>query len=358
MPMSDENRGEALARRYRRWLLAYPRAYRRERGAEILGTLLDAAEPGRSRPAAREAVRLLGHGLGRRVVDAGVRTFVVATVAAVLGALCGIALGSWISWRQVDPLAPDKATATRLARTVLPVRPHDDGYYGRHTFWNPYSEHSLHGGTGVRVGSADFTGSVPRHTDYRALADRVARRMRAHGWHDVRVEVEPYAPRSSPPGTATVSGSRDGYLAAVSIFSSDEANPTQLSVGIRWDEPASQPVDTILGGLAGAVFGALLGSLTSMRMRRRSRALRRSYVALCVVTLLLLAPACLGNIPTPSGSLLANTHRDGPGPSIFWGGFVIFGAEPLAILSVVPIIAILAACAFPRLAITRSPAKA
>jgi hypothetical protein len=56
--------------------------------------------------------------------------------------------------------------------------------------------------------------------------------------------------------------------------------------------------------------------------------------------------------------LLANTHRDGPGPSIFWGGFVIFGAEPLAILSVVPIIAILAACAFPRLAITRSPAKA
>ncbi|BCJ36396.1 hypothetical protein Athai_38990 [Actinocatenispora thailandica] len=355
--MTDENPADTLARRYRRWLLAYPRVYRRERGAEILGTLLDAAEPGRTRPSGREAMRLLRYGLGRRMADAGIRGSVVATVAAVLGGLCGIALGSWISWQQVDPMAPDKATATRLARTVLPVPSHDDGYFGRHTFWNPYSEHTLHGGTGVRVGSADFTGAVPPHADYRALAHAVAQRMRSHGWRNVRVQVDRPEPNASPPGTATVSGTRDGYLAAVSVWASDEADPTQLRVGIRWDEPASQIPATIAGGVVGALFGALFGLFTATRIRRCSRARRRSYVALCVATLLLLAPACLANLPTATGSLAADTQHDGPGPAVFWGGFVVFGAEPLAILSVVPALAILITCGWPRVAATRTRSR-
>src|SRR5690349_12700526 len=118
--MPDDIRTARLARRYRRWLLAYPRAYRRERGPEILATLLDAAGPSRSRPAAREAARLLRHGLGRRVGEFGRRAFVVAAFAAVLGGLSGIALGSWLSWRSVDPLAPDETTTVALARTALP----------------------------------------------------------------------------------------------------------------------------------------------------------------------------------------------------------------------------------------------
>src|SRR5689334_3174269 len=118
--MPDDIRTARLARRYRRWLLAYPRAYRRERGPEILATLLDAAGPGRSRPAGREAALLLRHGLGRRVAEFGRWAFVVGAFAAVLGGLSGIALGSCLAWRKVDSMAPDKTTTLGLAHTVLP----------------------------------------------------------------------------------------------------------------------------------------------------------------------------------------------------------------------------------------------
>ena len=72
----------------------------------------------------------------------------------------------------------------------------------------------------------------------------------------------------------------------------------------------------------------------------------------------MLTPACLGNIPTSTGSLLANTNRNGAGPSVYWGGFVIYGAEPLAILSLLPILAITVCCLWPRPATARTPTTA
>src|SRR5690349_17381002 len=197
--MHGDTRTERLARRYRRWLLAYPRTYRRERGPEILATLLDAAGPGRSRPPAREAALLLRHGLGRRVAEFGRRAFVVAAFAAVLGGLSGLALGSWLAWRTVDPMAPGEPTAIGLAHTVLPG-PVDDhvAYYGRHTFWNPYSAHSLHGGTGVRAGRASLNGVVPPNAGYEQVAAAVEARMRAQGWHDVHTTIHRYGAHTSP----------------------------------------------------------------------------------------------------------------------------------------------------------------
>jgi hypothetical protein len=56
-----------LERRYRRLLLAYPKAYRAERGDEIVGTLLDAAPPDRRRPAVRQAAALIFGGLRVRL---------------------------------------------------------------------------------------------------------------------------------------------------------------------------------------------------------------------------------------------------------------------------------------------------
>jgi hypothetical protein len=53
----------ALERRYRRLLQAYPPGYRRERGEEMLGTLLDNTPPDRRWPALREARALLLGGL-------------------------------------------------------------------------------------------------------------------------------------------------------------------------------------------------------------------------------------------------------------------------------------------------------
>lgn len=56
----------ALTRRYERLLLAYPADYRATHGAEIVGTLLETAEPGRARPAPREAAGLIKGGLAAR----------------------------------------------------------------------------------------------------------------------------------------------------------------------------------------------------------------------------------------------------------------------------------------------------
>jgi hypothetical protein len=59
------NAGQAqdrLERRARALLRAYPAEYRRERGEEIIGTLLEAAPPGRSFPSARDAWSLVNGG--------------------------------------------------------------------------------------------------------------------------------------------------------------------------------------------------------------------------------------------------------------------------------------------------------
>ncbi|GIM95450.1 hypothetical protein [Paractinoplanes toevensis] len=353
--MPDDIRTRRLARRYRRWLLAYPRTYRHERGPEILATLLDAADPGRSRPAAREAALLLRHGLGRRLAEFGRRAFVIAAFAAVLGGLSGIALGSWLAWRDVDPMAPDKTTAIGLAPTVLPV-PFDDhvDQFGRRTFWNPYSNNTLHGGTGVRVGRTSVTGMMPPQTSVEQVAAAVTRQMRAHGWQDVHTSVQHHGPQTALAAFAEVTGVRTGYLAAVQITQA-ESNPSALNLDLMWAEPPGHLRDTIGGGLAGILFGALFGLYTAKRMRRFEPGRQRAYSRLCIGALLMLAPACLGNIPTSTGSLLANTHRNGHGPSVYWGGFVFFGAEPLAILSLVPILAIVVCCVWPQRATVRTP---
>ncbi|MEU4425165.1 hypothetical protein AB0F81_31480 [Actinoplanes sp. NPDC024001] len=296
----------------------------------------------------RAALDRLRAGLGRRAAEFGRRAFVVAAFAAVLGGLSGIALGSWLAWRDVDPMAPDKATAAQLARTVLPVPVHGDvEHFGRHTFWNPYSNNTLHGGTGVRAGRAHVTGTVPPQAGAEQVTAAVTQHMRAQGWQDVRVTVQRNGPPTSPSVIADVTGTRSGYLAAVQFTQADGYNLPTLELNLMWAEPPGHLRDTVLGGLAGALLGALLGLYTSRRMRRYSRGRQRAYSGLCVATLLMLAPACLGNIPTSTGSLLANTHRNGPGPSVYWGGFVIYGAEPLAILSLVPILAILLCCVWP-----------
>ncbi|MEV0130219.1 hypothetical protein AB0H83_17385 [Dactylosporangium sp. NPDC050688] len=65
--MSTSAETEVLARRYRALLRAYPKAWREQRGDELLGTLLDAAEPGRRRPNVRESASIVVQGLRERL---------------------------------------------------------------------------------------------------------------------------------------------------------------------------------------------------------------------------------------------------------------------------------------------------
>ncbi|WP_238015465.1 hypothetical protein KZZ52_11660 [Dactylosporangium sp. AC04546] len=110
---------DVLARRYRALLRAYPRSYREQRGDELLGTLLDAAPPGRRRPAAREAVSLLREGFALRAGLGSLHTpaafwrdgLHIGALLLLLATLTDAAT----PWLQ-PPIEP-----APLARLVLPV---------------------------------------------------------------------------------------------------------------------------------------------------------------------------------------------------------------------------------------------
>ena len=63
-----------LRRRYERLLFTYPSAYRRAHGEEMIGTLLDAAQPNQQLPAPREVASLLLGGLRTRARQAAMES--------------------------------------------------------------------------------------------------------------------------------------------------------------------------------------------------------------------------------------------------------------------------------------------
>jgi hypothetical protein len=76
-----------LERRCRTLLRAYPRWYRRQRGDEMLATLLEASQPGQRRPSARDTRALIMGGLRVRATqDQRLTTAANLRLAAQLGA--------------------------------------------------------------------------------------------------------------------------------------------------------------------------------------------------------------------------------------------------------------------------------
>ncbi|GIF99932.1 hypothetical protein [Catellatospora citrea] len=96
-----------IERRYERLLRLYPKAYLDHRGAEMLGTLLDAADDGRGRPPRREIAALMLGALRARVGAAAGLPVGEAWLSAVrVGALLLLAYGAALS-------------ATRAGRVVF-----------------------------------------------------------------------------------------------------------------------------------------------------------------------------------------------------------------------------------------------
>jgi hypothetical protein len=93
-----------LERRCRRLMLAYPQTYRRERGEEILGTLLEATPAGRRSPLLRDNRALVAGGLRARAarnrrlsVTTRLRLAVLLGVSIYLGAVAGADLGGLVA---------------------------------------------------------------------------------------------------------------------------------------------------------------------------------------------------------------------------------------------------------------------
>jgi hypothetical protein len=115
---------------YHRLLWAYPRWYRRERGDEILTTLVDAApQGGYVRFNIQDALDLLIGGIRCRLrLPTGRAVRVVAMIAAVFVGVTAAAAAGLAIWRSVATV-PTGAQATNAADIALPLQDRDIAVY-------------------------------------------------------------------------------------------------------------------------------------------------------------------------------------------------------------------------------------
>jgi len=113
---------DALERRYRLLLLAYPADYRRERGDEIVGTLLDAAQPGQVWPRPPEVADLLGSGLRRRLrIDQVSGLAAGMTLAAPLALALAAGLSAFLLvWFDLALGTPAEPRPSQLQIPLMP----------------------------------------------------------------------------------------------------------------------------------------------------------------------------------------------------------------------------------------------
>ncbi|WIM96356.1 hypothetical protein ACTOB_008546 [Actinoplanes oblitus] len=238
-----------LERSYRRLLWAYPRFYRRERGVEILTTLLDAAEPGQTRPSRGEAMYLLLVGLRYRFVPPSRISAVVVGLVTLWVALVFSGAGAVAVYAAQRPESPDLATlADELAGQPAATGVDASGYH-------PVELAYLAGTSGTLYGYADrgWTGSRPVPDEQSRGYDRVPdppavlaaayRKLQRDGW----TTGELVRDENSPDGVFWAG--RGGALITVA------GTYEHTGITISW-YPVEPP-----GLLAGAIAGFLIGAL-------------------------------------------------------------------------------------------------
>jgi hypothetical protein len=101
-----------LERAYRRLIRAYPRAYRRARGNEIVATLLDGAAPGQRYPRAREVVDVVTGGVrqhlgvgGSAGYADGLRTVLPVAIVLATATAAAVRVGGLDSVSRIQPYA-------------------------------------------------------------------------------------------------------------------------------------------------------------------------------------------------------------------------------------------------------------
>ncbi|WP_051367404.1 hypothetical protein [Hamadaea tsunoensis] len=245
----------------RRLLFFYPRAYRRDRGPEILETLQEYAGTSRT----RLAVNLIRHGLRTRLGRPASRTVVVW--AALFTVACGLfaaAFGSWVGWQTIRPL--HESEAAQVAAELLPTQnlkvdtdepPAKFVIYGQPLGW--YSVRDLLLGDGGEYGQSGVGAGSNGPADHpeRDLAT-LRENLRRGGW-EFREYVRPDY------GHEVYAGRGDQQLDIT--FYEYNYGASYISLGMDRPAPALATVGGVLGFLAGAVGGFLLFGWASRRTR-------------------------------------------------------------------------------------------
>ncbi|MDG4822646.1 hypothetical protein O7635_12375 [Asanoa sp. WMMD1127] len=290
-----------LERRYRRLLLAYPRAYRRDRGDEMVTTLLEGAPPGRVRPPAGDVWDLLRGGLRQRFAPPHGRGYALVAVACA-AAVAFLALSAAVRLTTASEASKDTLflTSARLLPRNAPIVGDQERMVT--TFGGP-----------TRV---DLTFATPP-AELDDLAVEVRDLALAEGWVAGPIEGRRFT------------AERDGQTLVVSVADGVPAEPDLFaSFHTRYPLPAS----LLPLGLAAVVLGGLAGWLvaawTLRRFRTRTPA-GRLLIALAGAPSLLLVGAVAAST--------AGATLDATGQSFFTDTF----AEGLALacLAATPLLA-------------------
>ncbi|MEU5939065.1 hypothetical protein ABZ807_07720 [Micromonospora sp. NPDC047548] len=312
---------DPLARRYRRLLRCYPRAYRRERGDELLALLLDTAPPGQSRPRLREAVDLIRNGMRCRLGRPASSTVVAwAALAAVVCGLFSAALSARVAWETARPL-PGPAETGEIFRTVLPDHGPDHvdipssffGYYTQPLGLDDLDNLLLGDGGEYQQTATDAWAAGPPPVPSDQTVAVAQRRLRETGWHldGVTVEsangcVDKLCASSMLITYTTVNARQGDTLLAVTVNSNPEPESPYASIALRRTTPPLVLPAAVGGGLLGALAGWLLFGWASRRTEAPHPA-RTVVKVLLGVTLLLWWLPVLVSVPA-----LASHHRGEP----------------------------------------------
>ncbi|WP_229074855.1 hypothetical protein [Actinoplanes sp. DH11] len=325
-PMTADDWPQAdpgLERAYRRLLRAYPRAYRRRHGHEIVTTLLEMAEPGRRRPSRTERWHLIGSGLRQRFrLPAGRPLALVAAVLVTLiGGASGAAAGSWTAER-TSTAVPSQAGVEALHERLLGDTPSgaergrgvidDSGspWWGRIVL----VDSSLHGGIGWD-------------------AEAARQQLIADGWQVGVVQQRPEGTTGveQQGGTVGSAQSRQEFVArrdglTVTVIGSFTELGGSVSTAVGATGNATLLPFTVLGALAGLVCGWLVTAAATQRLRHARAGRSRTAGVLtgaAVTALALPAVAVYGNViravehAAPSQGPVFTVHSAlNPGP--YW----------------------------------------
>jgi hypothetical protein len=282
-----------VERRYRRWLLCYPRAYRRVRGEELVATLVATAPDGPTLPIRANVIR---HGLRTRLGRPRSRAVVLwSVVAATIGGLFVAALASWAAW-WTSPPPPDAAEARAILADVFTGHDLSEIYVPKSLF-TIYGEPlslsnvgtflSFDGGEyGLSDTWAGSYGPPPMPAEQTlAMADRG---LSAGGWHVYPHTVTDIMTCSGSKDCTPVPSTRTSVTArrgntVLSFVDYADAGPetTELSVSLWRTAPPLVLPATIAGGVTGFILSWLVFAWASRRSAGTAPAVLCTIAMLC-----------------------------------------------------------------------------
>ncbi|WP_238012301.1 hypothetical protein KZZ52_31590 [Dactylosporangium sp. AC04546] len=332
----------ALRRRYGRLMLAYPRAYRREHGAEIVTTLMDAAGPGRERPTAGEVRDLLLGGLRQRFrLPVGRLMMLAAVLTALTGGALGAAAGSAAGWATRAAAPPTDAAVAEVAGLAV----------GGST-WTYISRQPEAYGLRYQIMAGLPTSDVPWS------AEQSAARLEAAGWRvypavtgttDITyMDADGATTRTAR--TTALFAQRDGILIDVSAVGSRDGGD-DLALHVVPAEPAPVLPLTLLGAALGLVGGWLLVARLGYRLRRARPWQRAAIGNLAGAAWLLLALPSIGVYYLAWRTVSGLAHSSVQLSPAAYNGYVYdLGLNPFAAagLPLAAVVVVLALAARPR----------